>query len=131
MSCVKRRGGARIPGRLALALVLDGASRTEASRAAGTDRQTLRQNRLAIHLFETYADMVDACCQAWRQFIEDPGAMASITKRDRAIVSRFMTVGIIRQFPVVPAKAGIQGMAKFSGLFDKIRIPASAGMTNF
>ena len=49
--------------------------------------QFLRQNKLAIRLFETYEDIVDACCQAWLEFINEPSTIASITKRDWANVS--------------------------------------------
>jgi len=49
--------------------------------------QFLRQNKLAIRVFETYEDIVDACCQAWLEFIEDPSTIASITKRNWANVS--------------------------------------------
>jgi hypothetical protein len=49
--------------------------------------QFLRQNKLAIRLFESYEDIVDACCQAWRELIDDPGRIASITKREWANVS--------------------------------------------
>ncbi len=48
--------------------------------------QYLRQNKLAIRLFQTYDDIVEACCQAWLDFIAEPGRIASITKRGWAIV---------------------------------------------
>jgi len=49
--------------------------------------QYLRQNKLAIRLFQTYKDIVEACCEAWLDFIAEPGRIASITKRQWAIVS--------------------------------------------
>ena len=49
--------------------------------------QYLRQNKLAIRLFQTHKDIVEACCNAWLDFIAEPGTIASITKRQWAIVS--------------------------------------------
>jgi hypothetical protein len=49
--------------------------------------QYLRQNKLAIRLFQTYEDIVEACCEAWLDFIVERGRIASITKRKWAIVS--------------------------------------------
>ena len=41
----------------------------------------LRANKLAITVFETYEEIVDACCKAWNFFANDPKAIASITSR--------------------------------------------------
>ena len=41
----------------------------------------LRANKLAISVFESYAGIVDACCNAWNFFANDPVAIASITSR--------------------------------------------------
>ena len=42
----------------------------------------LRANRLAITVFDSYDDIVDACCNAWNFFANDPKAIASITSRE-------------------------------------------------
>jgi len=47
----------------------------------------LRANKLAITVFETYADIVDACCDAWISFTTNPAAVTSITSRTWAQVS--------------------------------------------
>ena len=39
----------------------------------------LRANKRAITLFDTYDDIVDACCNAWNFFANDPHAIPSIT----------------------------------------------------
>jgi transposase len=44
----------------------------------------LRANKLAISVFETYDEVVDACCQAWNFFANDPDAIQSIATRDYA-----------------------------------------------
>ena len=44
----------------------------------------LRANKLALSIFEAYDDVVDACCQAWIFFAENPDAIQSITIRDYA-----------------------------------------------
>ena len=43
--------------------------------------QYLRQNKLAITVFDHYDDIVDKCCDAWNFFANDPTAVASITSR--------------------------------------------------
>ncbi|MDP1578004.1 MAG: IS630 family transposase [Cypionkella sp.] len=47
----------------------------------------LRTNKLAISVFNTYEEIVDACCKAWNFFANDPVAIASITSRTWAQVS--------------------------------------------
>ncbi len=49
--------------------------------------QYLRQNKLAIRVFPTQEDIFDACCAAWNDFIATPDRIASITRREWAIVS--------------------------------------------
>ena len=41
----------------------------------------------AISVFNTYEEIVDACCNAWNFFANDPVAIASITSRTWAQVS--------------------------------------------
>jgi hypothetical protein len=48
----------------------------------------LRANKLAITVFDTYNDILDACCAAWNFFADDPKAIASITSRDWAQVNQ-------------------------------------------
>ena len=47
----------------------------------------LRKNKLANSIFKTYDDIVEACCNAWNFFANDPDAVASITNRSWAKVS--------------------------------------------
>ena len=47
----------------------------------------LRQNKLALRVYDSYEDIVDACCQAWSDLTGMPERLASITLRDWAIVS--------------------------------------------
>lgn len=44
----------------------------------------LRANKLAISVFETYDQIVDACCEAWNFLARDPGTIRSIATRDYA-----------------------------------------------
>ncbi len=44
----------------------------------------LRASKLAISVFETYDEVVDACCKAWNFFANDPDAIQSIAPRDCA-----------------------------------------------
>ena len=41
----------------------------------------LRKNKLAHRLYEDYRAIVDACCQAWNDFVENPTLVTSVTKR--------------------------------------------------
>jgi len=47
----------------------------------------LRKNKLANRLYETYEDIVEACCEAWNAFIAMPDCVASVTHRSWAKVS--------------------------------------------
>ena len=47
----------------------------------------LRKNKLAHRLYEDYRAIVDACCQAWNDFVENPTLVTSVTKRAWAHVS--------------------------------------------
>lgn len=47
----------------------------------------LRKNNLALRVCETYDDIVDACCNAWKDLIAAPHRIASITRRRWAVVS--------------------------------------------
>ena len=48
----------------------------------------LRANKLAITVFDSYDEIVDACCNAWNFFANDPNAVASITSRSWAEVNQ-------------------------------------------
>ena len=48
----------------------------------------LRGNALSNRVFDTYDDIVDACCTARNQFIEQPERITSIGTRNRACVSQ-------------------------------------------
>ncbi len=47
--------------------------------------QYLRQNTLALRVFDTYDDIVDACCNAWNNLIVTPERIASISHGKWAI----------------------------------------------
>jgi transposase len=47
----------------------------------------LRSNKLSNRVFETYEDIVDACCDAWRWFTAQPDHITSIGTRLWACVS--------------------------------------------
>ena len=44
--------------------------------------QFLRQNFLAGRIFDSYEDIVDACCAAWKTLIAETGRIKSIAQRD-------------------------------------------------
>lgn len=48
----------------------------------------LRGNRLSFTVWNSYEQIVDACCQAWNNLIGDTGRIASITSRDWATVNQ-------------------------------------------
>lgn len=47
----------------------------------------LRKNKLANRLYETYEDIVGACCTAWSDLMAAPGRIASIAQREWANMS--------------------------------------------
>jgi DDE superfamily endonuclease len=47
----------------------------------------LRKNKLANRLYRDYRHIVDACCDAWNDFLAIPERVASVTRRDWAKVS--------------------------------------------
>lgn len=47
----------------------------------------LRKNKLANTVFETYEDIVEACCNAWNFFANNPKTVSSVTSRDWATVN--------------------------------------------
>lgn len=47
----------------------------------------LRKNKLANRLYETYEDIVEACCEAWNYLMAMPEQIASIATRSWAKVS--------------------------------------------
>jgi transposase len=42
----------------------------------------LRANKLAITVFDSYAEIVDKCCEAWNFFASSPEIVTSITSRE-------------------------------------------------
>ena len=46
--------------------------------------QYLRQNWLSPRVFDTYEDVVEAACDAWRRLIAQPDTITSIGLRDGA-----------------------------------------------
>jgi hypothetical protein len=47
----------------------------------------LRKNKLANRLYDTYEDIVDACCDAWNPLMALPNTIATLTRREWAKVS--------------------------------------------
>jgi hypothetical protein len=47
----------------------------------------LRKNKLANRLYQTYEDIVDACCEAWNTLMAMPEQIASIASRSWAKAS--------------------------------------------
>src|SRR5260370_19589623 len=50
--------------------------------------QYLRANWLSNRVFETFADIIDAICEAWNKLIAQPETITSIGMRDWAHVSQ-------------------------------------------
>ncbi len=48
--------------------------------------QYLRQNYLSNRVFETYDDILQACCNAWNAFADIPGKITQIAERSWAQV---------------------------------------------
>lgn len=46
--------------------------------------QFLRQAYLSNRVFETYEDIVDACCKAWNKLLAETGRITSIATREWA-----------------------------------------------
>ena len=46
----------------------------------------LRGNLLSMSVWDTYEQIVDACCNAWNAFIQDTARVVSITSREWATV---------------------------------------------
>jgi putative transposase len=46
-----------------------------------------RKNKLSNRIYETYEDIVDACCDAWNAFMATPESIATLTQRAWAKVS--------------------------------------------
>ncbi len=50
--------------------------------------QYLRQNWLSNRVFDTYEDIVDAACDAWRKLIAQPDIITSIGSREWALTGQ-------------------------------------------
>ena len=50
--------------------------------------QYLRSNFLSNRIFETYADIIDAACEAWHRLFESPHVITSIGRRDWAHIGQ-------------------------------------------
>ncbi len=78
---------------------LDGSPRCLGAKRSGGGRllsrhivvenvwEYLRKKKLANRLYQTYEDIVEACCEAWNSFIAMPEQIASIASRGWARVS--------------------------------------------
>jgi len=49
--------------------------------------QFLRQNQLSNRVFDSYDDILDACCQAWNALAATPGLFRSIATRSWASIT--------------------------------------------
>ncbi len=47
----------------------------------------LRRNQLSNTVYETYDEIVTACCDAWNFFADDPECVATITSRSWTTVN--------------------------------------------
>lgn len=52
--------------------------------------QYLRQTHLSNRIFPTYADILDACQDAWRKLLAETGRIESIATRKWAIIGQFL-----------------------------------------
>ncbi len=50
--------------------------------------QYLRQNWLSNRVFDTYEDIIDAACDAWRNLIAKPDIITSIGTREWATIGQ-------------------------------------------
>jgi hypothetical protein len=50
--------------------------------------QFLRHNHLGNRVYETYDDILDACCNAWNALVAEPARITSIATRACAAVSK-------------------------------------------
>ena len=50
--------------------------------------QYLRQTYLSNRVFKSYADILDACQDAWRRLLEETGRIASIATREWATIDQ-------------------------------------------
>jgi len=49
--------------------------------------QFLRQNQLSNRVYDTYAAILEACCDAWNAFVNAPDRIRSVTQRSWAQVT--------------------------------------------
>jgi DDE superfamily endonuclease len=49
--------------------------------------ESFRKNKLSNRLYQSYDDIVDACCDAWNAFMAAPESIATLTQRAWAKVS--------------------------------------------
>ncbi len=50
--------------------------------------QCLRANWLSNRVFETYEEIIDACCEAWNRLMDLPDTIRSIGTREWAIIGQ-------------------------------------------
>ncbi len=50
--------------------------------------QYLRQTWLSNRVFDTYEEIIEAACDAWRRLIAQPGTIASIGSREWALIGQ-------------------------------------------
>ena len=47
----------------------------------------LRANKLSAGVWDSYDEILDACADAWKWFVDDPGRISSIGTREWATVN--------------------------------------------
>ena len=75
--------------------------------------QFLRDNWLSNRVFKSYDDLVDHCCVAWEQLVNQPWRMMSIGLRQRA----YLNFGFYGLGRICPSwNVWVYGVARSSGL---------------
>lgn len=70
---------------IAMTMIANRAAVIRAKAGGIIDIKYLRQNYLANRVFETYDDIVDACCDAGNSLARQPDRITSIATRERAL----------------------------------------------
>ena len=65
----------------------------------------LRQNDLAGRIFDTYDEIVNACCTAWNNLLASTGVITSIASRDWFCLPRVISWGFWYYFNPLPLPA--------------------------
>lgn len=74
-----KSGSLRVPGNITLLKLPPYAPELN---AAENIWQFLRANNLANRVFDSYDEIIDACCHAWNAFVADAARVRSVTNRE-------------------------------------------------